>query len=91
MARPQLKFEKCKVFLEKPEEDALDWVTRYCDIGQFNRWGTPELRENFQMYLDGAARQWYLCLPNKPVEWEDVSATVGPPPTVAIPVLRTFF
>ena len=68
MARPQLKFEKCKVFLGKPEEDALDWVTRYCDIGQFNQWGTPELRENFQMYLDGTARQRYLFLPNKPGE-----------------------
>ena len=43
IARPQLKFEKCKVLLGKPEEDALDWVTRYCDISQFNRWGTPGL------------------------------------------------
>ena len=91
MARPQLKFEKCKVFLGKPEEDALDWVTRYCDIGQYNRWGVAELRANFQMYLDGAARQWFLCLPNKPVEWEDVAATAGPPATAAIPGLRTRF
>ena len=91
MARPQLKFEKCKVFLGKPAEDALDWVTRYCDIGQYNRWGVAELRANFQMYLDGAARQWFLCLPNKPVEWEDVAATAGPPATAAIPGLPTRF
>ena len=87
--RPQKKFEKCKVFLGKPEEDALDWLTWYCDIAQYNRWRKADLRANFHMYLNGAARQWFLCLPNKPTEWNDVAADVGPLAIVVIDGLRT--
>ena len=58
--RPQIKFLSPPIFKGLPDEDALDWLDRYEKTGAYNRWGNPELRENFNMYLDGAARKVFL-------------------------------
>jgi transposase InsO family protein len=89
MANAQLKFITPPVFHGRPEEDALDWLSRYESIGGYNRWGNNELRANFIMYLDGTARKWFKCLTAAPAEWIDVNVA-GPPPTVNLG-LRTLF
>ncbi|KZS00376.1 Uncharacterized protein APZ42_003326, partial [Daphnia magna] len=65
---PQIKFLSPKVFKATPEDDAFDWLERYESTGAYNQWGDTELRANFSMYLDGAARKWYLCS-TLPTEW----------------------
>ena len=77
MARPQIKFLSPPIFKGNPDEDALDWVDRYERTGTYNGWGKANLRENFNMFLDGAARKWYFCTP-LPAEWDDQPARPDP-------------
>ncbi|KZS03449.1 Uncharacterized protein APZ42_033820 [Daphnia magna] len=67
---PQIKFLSPKVFKAMPEHDAFDWLERYESTRAYNQWGYTELRVNFSMYLDGAARKWYLCF-TLPTEWRE--------------------
>lgn len=76
MARPQLKFHEPPKFWGRPDEDALDWLTRYETIGHYNRWAAEDLRTHFIMSLDGAALKWYRCA-DLPVTWDDVPAQRG--------------
>ncbi|XP_045036885.1 uncharacterized protein LOC123477568 [Daphnia magna] len=73
---PQIKFLSPKVFKATPEDDAFDWLERYESTGAYNQWGDTELRANFSMYLDGAARKWYLCS-TLPTEWRDLPIRPG--------------
>jgi hypothetical protein len=75
-ARPQMKFIAPPTFHGRPDEDVLEWMTRYESVGQYNRWADADLRANFPMYLDGPARKWYRCLAVIPADWADTQ-----PPT----------
>ena len=77
MARPQLKFLSPPTFKGQPDEDALNWLDRYIKTGQYNRWGHDDLSNNFNMYLDEAARKWYFCS-NLPTNWEDLPLRPDP-------------
>ena len=65
---PKISFMNPPIFKGTNFEDALDWIERYEATGQYNRWENEQLASNFGMYLDGAARKWFLCntatLPN---------------------------
>lgn len=73
----------------------MDWLNRYERVGRYNHWGDNELRENFEMSLDGAALKWYSCLETAgtiPQGWQDAagnlaSGAAGP----IVPGLRTRF
>ncbi len=91
---PQIKFLSPKVFKATPEDDAFDWLERYESTGAYNQWGDTELRANFSMYLDGAARKWYLCS-TLPTEWRDLPIRPGVGPNAAdlpaVTGVRTLF
>lgn len=74
MARPVIKFQAPPIFHGRPDEDALDWLTRYEQIGAYNGWGNADLRNYLVMHLDGPARKWYQCLRpgDIPAEWHSV-------------------
>lgn len=76
MARPQLKFHEPPKFWGHPDEDALDWLTRYETTGIYNRWAAEDPRTHFVMSLDGAALKWYRCA-DLPITWDDVPAQRG--------------
>lgn len=67
---PKLKFKPPPVFSGKAEEDAADWLDRYEETGQYNRWEDEDLHANFGMYLEGTARKWFRCI-EVPEEWAD--------------------
>ena len=79
---PQLKFLSPTVFKATPEDDAFEWLERYEATGAYNQWGDTELRANFNMYLDGTARKWYLCA-TLPSKWRDVPFQAGAGPNGA--------
>ena len=91
---PQIKFLSPKVFKASSEDDASDWLERYESTGAYNQWGNTELRANFSMYLDGAARKWYLCS-TLPTEWRDLPVRPGvglnAPDLPAVTGVRTLF
>ena len=80
----QRKFKEPPTFWGRKDEDAIDWLENYENIGQYNQWGPDELRGNFWMYMDGTAKKWLKCL-TVPARWDDA---VGPP---AVTGLRSTF
>ena len=93
MAQPQKKnFMSPPIFRGTANEDAQDWLERYEATAKLNHWReTEETLENFGFYLDGAARQWYLCSV-KPNHFQDtlpVPTQGGNDPVPAIPGLRS--
>ena len=88
MALANRKFVCPPKFSGAYEEDALEWLERYETTGTYNGWQPNDLAANMGMYLDGAARKWYLCTkPTLPTDWTDTPAVAGNanavPPIVA--------
>ena len=84
---PQIKPKDPPIFKGEEGEDALSWLERYETIGTYNGWGNEELRNNFQMCIDGNALKWYRCT-NLPALWRDTPANNDVP---MLPGLRTQF
>ena len=84
---PQIKPKDPPIFKGEEGEDALSWLERYETIGAYNRWGNEELRNNFQMCIDGNALKWYRRT-NLPALWRDTPAHNDEP---MLPGLRTRF
>ncbi|KZS04935.1 Uncharacterized protein APZ42_032017 [Daphnia magna] len=87
------KFISPPIFRGGPDEDARQWMERYETISAHNGWGDAEKRNNFSMYLDDTARNWFLCA-RVPKDWNDVAAQPvagGNPATPAIIGLRSMF
>ncbi|KZS02356.1 Uncharacterized protein APZ42_000633, partial [Daphnia magna] len=87
------KFISPPIFRGSPTEDARQWLERYETISTHNGWDNADKRNNFSMYLDDTARNWFLCarLPN---DWEDTPAQPaagGNPATPLVPGLRSVF
>ena len=76
-ARPQMKFLSPPTFRGETDSDALDWLHRYETTGSYNKWGDGDLRDNFEMYLDGSARKWFL-FSIIPIEWRNLPERVDP-------------
>jgi hypothetical protein len=78
--RPNLKFLPPPTFKGESHEDAQEWLSKYEQTGRDNKWGDDQLVDSFVMYLDGAARKWFLCLPTpKPfVGWAQAVSQVSP-------------
>lgn len=55
----KMKYKAPPTFYGKEGEDAIAWMERYEKIAKYNRWSTRDLKDNFEMFLDGAARKWY--------------------------------
>ena len=74
----QRKFVSPPKFRAGQDEDALEWLERYEATGAYNQWQNDDLATNFGMYLEGAARKWFVCttLPN---DWGDTPAAPGIP------------
>ena len=60
-AQLQLKYLSPPVFRAERDDDAFDGLNRYETTSAYNKWDNAELRKHFGMYLDGAARKWFLC------------------------------
>ncbi|KZS10694.1 Uncharacterized protein APZ42_024785 [Daphnia magna] len=87
------KFISPPIFRGSPDEDARQWMERYETISSHDGWGDAEKRNNFNMYLDDTARNWFLCARN-PKDWEDTTAQPaagGNPATPAFTGLRSMF
>ena len=56
-----MKYKSPPVFYGKEGEDPVAWVERYEKVARYNRWTDEDLKDNFEMFLDGAARKWYAC------------------------------
>jgi len=41
------------IFKGEEGEDALSWLERYETTATYNRWGDEELRNNFEMFIEG--------------------------------------
>ncbi|KAK4027990.1 hypothetical protein OUZ56_017153 [Daphnia magna] len=72
---------------------APQWMEHYETISSHNGSSNDEKCNNFNMYLDDTARNWYLCarIPN---DWEDTMtqpAAGGNPATPAVTGLRSMF
>jgi hypothetical protein len=61
------KFISPPIFRVSPDEDARQWMKHYETIYSHNGWVDAEKRNNFNMYLDDTARNWFNCarLPNE--------------------------
>ena len=83
------KFISPPTFRGSPTEDARQWLERYETISTHNGWGDADKRNNFSMYLDDTARNWFLCarLPN---DWEDTAAQPAAGGNPATPVVLGF-
>jgi hypothetical protein len=77
MALSVQKFIVPPVFSAAPSEDAIDWLERYELAAVYNRWTDADRARNFVMYLDGAARKWFL-VHNHPNHWEDLPVRPNP-------------
>ncbi|KAI9565302.1 hypothetical protein GHT06_009090 [Daphnia sinensis] len=87
------KFISPPTFRGSPDEDARQWMERYETISAHNGWGDAEKRNNFSMYLDDTARNWFLCA-RVPNDWDDTAAQPaagGNPATPAVTGLRSMF
>jgi len=83
----QIKPKDPPIFKGEEGEDALSWLERYETTATYNRWGDEELRNNFEMFIEGNVFKWYKCT-NVPDLWRDTPANNGAP---LIPGLRTRF
>ncbi|KAI9555916.1 hypothetical protein GHT06_018446 [Daphnia sinensis] len=87
------KFISPRTFRGSLDEDARQWMERYETISAHNGWGDAEKRNNFSMYLDDTARNWFLCA-RVPNDWDDTAAQPaagGNPATPAVTGLRSMF
>ena len=66
MSSPKIK--EPSVFYGTPEEDAKDWLARFEEISEVNKWKTSRL-PYVKLYLEGTARQWLLV--NDFPNWDD--------------------
>ena len=56
--KAKMKYKSPPVFYGKEGEDPVAWVERYEKVARYNRWTDEDLKDNFEMFLDGAARKW---------------------------------
>ena len=53
-----------------PTEDVTDWLIRFEQVAEHNRWGPPEKKNNFGFRMEGTARKWYLSQVRNQPPWE---------------------
>ena len=88
-----INFFSPPIFRGSPDEDARQWLKRYETISTHNGWGNAEKQNNFRMYLDDTARNWFLCARTSN-DWEETTAQPaagGHPAILAVPSLRSMF
>ena len=59
--RAKTKFKSPTTFNGRESEDAVAWMDRFEKTARYNRWTDADKLDNFEMYLEGAARKWYAC------------------------------
>jgi hypothetical protein len=77
MAESVQKFIATPIFAALSSDDVLDWLERYEMAAVYNRWSNDDRARNFPMYLDGAARKWFL-VHNHPNHWENLPIRPNP-------------
>lgn len=56
---PRVRAREPSVFSALASEDATEWLERYIQIANLNRW-TPEQRlDHVGMFFEGVARNWF--------------------------------
>jgi len=53
-----------------PTEDATDWLIRFEQVPEHNRWGPVEKKNNFGFCMEGTARKWYLSQVRNQPPWD---------------------
>ncbi|EFX72047.1 hypothetical protein DAPPUDRAFT_111167 [Daphnia pulex] len=77
MAVSVQKFIAPPIFSALSSDDVLDWLERYEMAAIYNRWSNDDRARNFPMYLDGAARKWFL-VHTHPNHWENLPIRPNP-------------
>jgi hypothetical protein len=77
MAVSVQKFIAPPIFAALSSDDVLDWLERYEMAAVYNRWSNDDRARNFPMYLDGAARKWFL-VHTHPSHWENLPIRPNP-------------
>ncbi len=58
--RAKTKYKAPPTFYGRENEDAASWLDRYERAGRYNKWTDEDLHDNFEMFIEGDARLWYL-------------------------------
>ena len=59
------KLRQSPVFRGRPDEDPSDWLERFNEIADDNKWNSAMKLKNVRLLLDETARRWPLCQPVK--------------------------
>jgi hypothetical protein len=62
--RPKTKFASSPAFEGSADEGLIEWLELYKSVERYNRWGNDEFHSKFELYVDGAARKWFLFIQN---------------------------
>ena len=82
--RPQFIVKEPPKFSGGSEEDVVEWVRQYEASAHFNHWTNEDLHNSLEMYIEGAAKKWFLRLAD-PGQWLDVPEVVAQGNVAAAP------